>query len=160
MSIGVFQQFGYAFGHVLSFATTRKFKDGPMFQTLVSKRAWSPEDQQALERIAKKLSINLEADDLAGPEATFTSIEGATSKIGKAVTQQVIEDLAIKQAKLLDQPQACPQCQKLCEVQDRTRCLTTGDGIANVPETVCHCSVCRRDFFPSTRSLEATPTSL
>ena len=34
--------------------------------------SWSPEDQQAFDRIAKKLDINLEANDLAGSEATFT----------------------------------------------------------------------------------------
>jgi hypothetical protein len=150
-----FRHFGYAFGHVLPFVTSRKFKDEPMFQS-----SWSAEDQQALDRIAKKLDINLEANDLAGSEATFTSIEDAASKIGRAVTQQVIEDLAIKQTKLLDQPQPCPNCQKLCEVQDRTRSLTTGDGTADIHETVCHCSDCRRDFFPSTRSVEASPTWL
>ena len=72
--------------------------------------SWSAEDQQALDKIAKKLDIDLEASDLAGVEATFTSIEVAASKIGRAVTQQVIEDLAIKQTKLLDQPQPCPDC--------------------------------------------------
>ena len=122
--------------------------------------SWSSEDQQALDRIAKKLNIDLEAIDLAGAEATFTSIEDAASKIGRAVTQQVIEDLAIKQTKLLDQPQSCPSCQKLCKVQDRTRSLTTGDGTADILEAVCHCSDCRRYFFPSTRSVEASPTWL
>ena len=76
-----------------------------MFQS-----SWSAEDQQALDKIAKKLDIDLEASDLAGVEATFTSIEVAASKIGRAVTQQVIEDLTIKQTKLLDQPQPCPDC--------------------------------------------------
>ena len=126
-----------------------------MFQSL-----WSLEDQQALDRIAKKLDIDLEANDLAGAEATFTSIEVAASKIGRAVTQQVIEDLAIKQTKLLDQPQRCPNCQKLCKVQDRTRSLTTGDGTADIHEAVCHCSDCRRDFFPSTHPFETSPARL
>jgi hypothetical protein len=126
-----------------------------MFQS-----SWSPEDRQALDRIAKKLDIDLEANDLAGSEATFTSIEVAASKMGRAVTQQVIEDLAIKQTRLLDHPQPCPDCQKLCEVQNRVRSLTTGDGTADIREAVCHCSVCRRDFFPSTRSIEASPTWL
>jgi hypothetical protein len=125
LSIGDFHDFGYSFGYVLPFTTSRKFKDELMFQS-----SWSPEDQHALDRITKKLGINLEASDLAGEEATFTSMEDAASKIGKGVTQHIIEDLAIQQTKLLDQHQPCPDCQKLCEVQDRTRALTTGDGTA------------------------------
>jgi hypothetical protein len=155
MSIGDFDHFGYSLVHVLSFATISKFKDERMFQS-----SWSPEDQQAVERIAKKLDIDLEANDLAGSDATFTSIEGAASKIGRAVTRQVIEDLAIKQTRLLTQPQPCPSCDKLCEVQGHTRSLTTGDGTAEIQETVCHCSACRRDFFPSTRAVETSPTWL
>jgi len=126
-----------------------------MFQS-----SWSSEDQQAVDRVAKKLGINLEASDLAGEDASFTSMEEAASKIGNAVTRHVIEDLAIKQTKLLDQPQPCPNCQKLCAVQDRTRALTTGDGTADIHEAVCHCSVCRRDFFPSAHSIEAASTWL
>lgn len=155
MSIGDFGHFGYSLIHVLPFITIPKFKDEHMFQS-----SWSPEDQQAVERIAKKLDINLEASDLAGLDATFTSIEVAASKIGEAVTRQVIEDLAIKQTKLLTQPQPCPSCHKLCEVQGRMRPLTTGGGTAEIQETVCHCSACRRDFFPSTRTAEASPTWL
>ena len=127
--------------------------------------SWSAEDQQALDKIAKKLDVVLEAgvleaNDLAGAEATFTSIEVAASKIGRAVTRQVIEDLAIKQTELLDQPQPCPDCQRLCEVRGRTRSLTTGGGTADINEAVCHCSECRRDFFPSTCSVTASPTWL
>jgi hypothetical protein len=70
MSIGDFHHFSYAFGHVLPFVTNRKFKDEPMNES-----SRSPEDQQAFGRIAKKLDINLEANDLAGSEATFTNIE-------------------------------------------------------------------------------------
>lgn len=151
MSIGDFDHFDYSLVHVLPFVTIHKFKDERMFQS-----SWSPEDQQAVERIAKKLGINLDANDLSGAEATFTSIEDAASKIGRAVTQQVIEDLAIKQTKLLTQPQPCPSCQKLCEIQDHTRSLTTGGGTAEIHETVCHCSACRRDCFPSTHSVEAS----
>ena len=68
MSIGDFDHFGYSLVHALSFVTIRKLKDERMFQS-----SWSPEDQQAVERIAKKLDMNLDANDLAEPDATFTS---------------------------------------------------------------------------------------
>jgi hypothetical protein len=61
---------------------------------------------------------------------------------------------------LLDHPQPCPTCQSPCEVAVRKRKLTTGDGPLDLQEAVCYCSACRRDFFPSTRSLEAPPTRL
>ena len=126
-----------------------------MFQS-----SWSAEDQQALDNIAKKIGINLQAGDLAGEEATFASIEAAASKIGQAVTRHVMEDLAIQQTRLLDQDQACPSCQKLCPVKVTDRTLMTAEGPVNLPETVCHCSACRRDFFPSTRPAETAPTRL
>ena len=121
---------------------------------------WSAEDQQVLDKVAKKLGVDLEAEDLAGEEATFASIEAAASKIGQAVTRHVMEDLAIRQTRLLDQDQACPTCQKLCPVKVTDRTLNTAEGPIELPETVCHCSACRRDFFPSTHPVEVAPTRL
>ena len=122
--------------------------------------SWSTEDQQAVEKIAKKIGVDLKALELAGIQASFASIGEAASKIGQAVTRQVMEDLAIQQTQLLDQAQPCPTCQKLCEVEVRKRTLNTADGRIQLPETVCNCSACRRDFFPSTRPLETAPTRL
>jgi hypothetical protein len=82
----------------------------------------------------------------------------AARQIGQAVTRRITEDLAIQQAQLLDSPQPCPTCQKLCDVSLRDRKLTTGDGPLDLREAVCHCSACRRDFFPSTHSLATPPT--
>ncbi|MBW3600590.1 MAG: hypothetical protein KY475_25420 [Planctomycetes bacterium] len=122
--------------------------------------SWSQEDQLVVERLAKKFGVDLKADELAGAEATFTSIETAARKIGQAVTRRVTEDLAIQQTQLLEGPQPCPTCGKSCEAGFKERELTTGDGPIELREAVCHCSACRRDFFPSTRSLEASPTRL
>lgn len=122
--------------------------------------SWSKEDQLAVERLAKKFGVDLEGNDVAGADATFTSIETAARKVGQAVTRRITEDLAIQQTQLVNHPQACPTCQKLCEVEVRKREFTTGDGRIDLREAVCHCSACRRDFFPSTRSLEASPTRL
>lgn len=126
-----------------------------MFQS-----SWLPEDQQALETVAKKIGVNLQADDLAGEQATFASIEAAASKMGQAVTRHVMEELAIQQTQLLDQDQPCPTCQKLCSVKVNDRTLTTAEGPISLPEAVCHCSACRRDFFPSTHPTETAPTRL
>jgi len=151
--MGDLHRFGYASGVVDVLSTSSKFKDEHMFGS-----SWSAEDQQALERIAEKIGVDLQALDLAGEQASFASIEEAASKIGQAVTRHVMEDLAIQQTQLLDQAQPCPTCQKLCDVEVRQRTLNTAEGRIELPETVCHCSACRRDFFPSTRPLETAPT--
>ena len=92
--------------------------------------------------------------------ATFATMEAAASKIGHAVTQRLLEDLALTQTQLLNEPQPCPTCQILWPVKVQDRTLTTAEGPVELPETVCHCSACRRDFFPSTRSIEASSTRL
>lgn len=107
------------------------------------RNSWSVEDQQALEIIAKKIGVDLEADDIGGDQATFAAMEAAASKIGQAVTKHLLEDLALKQTQLLDEPQPCPTCQKLCPVTIRDRTLTTAEGPVGLPETVRHCSACR-----------------
>jgi hypothetical protein len=132
-----------------------KFKDEHMFQS-----SWSPEDEQAVKKIAKKLGFDLDANEIAGSRATFASIEDVASKVGRAVARHLMADLAIKQTELLDQPQPCPTCQRLCDVQVRDRPLTTGEGPIDLRETVCRCSGCRRDFFPSTGPVETPPTWL
>lgn len=111
-----------------------------------------------LEEFAKKFGIDLEAEDVAGSEASFASIEATAAKVGRLVTRHLIEDLAIKQTRLLDEPQPCPDCERLCKVTVRDRPLTTAEGPVKLSEAVCHCSACRRDFFPSTRPTEASPT--
>jgi hypothetical protein len=115
----------------------------------MSQERWSPEEQQAIEKLAKKWNIDLETGSGAGPQATFASIEMTARRVGQMVTRRVCEELAAKQTELVKDPQPCPTCFKTCEVQFRERPLTTGDGLMDLLEAVCHCSDCRRDFFPS-----------
>jgi hypothetical protein len=121
---------------------------------------WSAEDEASLKKIAKKIGIDLQADDIAGEQATFATLEAAASKIGHAVTKHLLEDLALKQTELLHEQQPCPTCQRLCPVSVRDRILTTAEGPIELTETVCHCSACRRDFFPSTHPTETASTRL
>jgi predicted glycoside hydrolase/deacetylase ChbG (UPF0249 family) len=155
ISIGDFPKIGYSSGVVDALSTNPKFKDGHMFES-----SWPAEDQQAVKKIAEKIGVDLHASDVAGEQASFASIEAAASKIGKAVTRHVMEDLAIQQTQLLDEAQPCPTCQKRCDVEVRPRTLKTAEGPIELPETVCHCSACRRDFFPSTHPFETSPARL
>ena len=121
---------------------------------------WTDEDQQAVEQLAKKFGVDLAAEQVAGKNATFAQIEAAASKLGKALTRQVTQDLALQQTELLDQPQPCPTCGKLCDVEVRQRKVTTADGPIELRETACTCLACSRDFFPSACSLGTASTRL
>jgi len=121
---------------------------------------WTLEDQQAVERLAKKFNVDLNDQQVAGENATFAGIEAAASRLGQAVVRHVTQDLALQQAQLLDRPQPCPTCGDLCDVEVRQRPLTTADVPLTLAEAACHCSACRRDFFPSAGSLGAASTRL
>ena len=115
----------------------------------------SPEDMAALTQLAKKWKIDLTASDVAGEQASFASIEKASSQVAKVVFRHVCQDLAAKQVALLEGPQPCPTCGTLCKLKVQRRKLTTAEGLVEIDEAVCHCHEpgCRRDFFPS-----ASPT--
>lgn len=118
-------------------------------------------DQQVVESLAKKWNVDLEAEEVAGATATFAGIETAARQIGDRVTRLVCEDLALRQVQLLSGPQSCPTCGKLADSQTKNRWLTLGDGQKiDLPEVVCHCSACRRDFFPSACPFGPAPTRL
>jgi hypothetical protein len=84
-------------------------------------------------------------------ETTFAEIEDFGHEVGRMVARAVEERLASRHAEHFQKEAACPVCQKLCEVQagPATRLLQTTDGDVPLHEPVGHCSVCRRDFFPS-----------
>lgn len=148
MSIGDFCELWYVNGVVSGCHGIRKFKDEHMFRD-----SWTAEDQRAVEHLAKKFSVDLDDQRVTGENATFASIEAAARQLGRAVTRHVTQDLALRQTQLLAEPQPCATCGKLCAVGIDDRQLTTGDGPIELHEAVCHCPACRRDFFPSTRSL-------
>ena len=121
---------------------------------------WTPEDQQALQRLAKKFQVNLEAPEVVGATATFASIERAAGQLARAVARHATEEMAHQQTQLAEPTAACPDCGKLCKTQIVTRDFTAENGPLELAETKCHCSACRRDFFPSTRSVGAAPARL
>ena len=148
MSIGDLRELRYVSVVISDSRGVRKFKDEHMFRD-----SWTDEDQRAVEHLAKKFSVDLDDQRVAGENATSASIEAAARKLGRAVTRHVTQDLALRQTQLLGEPQPCPICETLCAVGIGDRPLTTGDGPVELHEAVCHCPACRRDFFPSTHSL-------
>jgi hypothetical protein len=79
----------------------------------------------------------------------FSAIEAAGHELGRAVARIATERLASAQAERMSGSQPCPSCSLLCPLDHRDREVETVDGTVGLSEPVCHCSACRRDFFPS-----------
>jgi hypothetical protein len=101
--------------------------------------------------IGDRLGINVR--ELLAMDVPFHEMEAAGHRLGRAIAQATTERLTLARAERLTQPQPCPTCQRLCPLDHRERDLETGDGPVQLVEPVCHCSTCRRDFFPSASSI-------
>jgi len=83
--------------------------------------------------------LDLDADD----------IEQAAATAARAVAKGTIEELLKQKAALLGAEQPCPGCKRPCPVQREPRTIHFWGGEVAYDEPKCHCSACRRDFFPS-----------
>lgn len=108
--------------------------------------------------LADRLGIPVR--DLLQEDVRFPVLESAGHALGRAVAQVATERMALARAERLTGWQPCPTCGRRCLVVHDDRTLETGDGPIDLHEPVCHCSACRRDFFPSASSLGAEPSQL
>ena len=87
---------------------------------------------------------------------TFVDIEELTAEVGDEVARQLANlELSRRSEALCEQPtHACPDCGNECTVEpDLEPIILQGiRGEIEYSEPRCHCSRCRRDFFPSGRT--------
>lgn len=123
-----------------------------MARAKISEQEW-----QCFLDIADRLEIPVR--ELLDEDVRFTAMEAAGHRLGRAVAQATTERLALARAERLTVPQPCPACGRPCPLEHRGRELETIDGPMDLLEPVCHCSACRRDFFPSASCIgpESTP---
>ncbi len=96
-----------------------------------------------------------------GLDLDFDSIESLAVDMAQALTVGTIQDILQTQFQLLGAEQPCPECSRPCMVQKSPRTLAIrGGGTIPYDEPVCHCPVCRRDFFPATSNFAARPARL
>ena len=107
----------------------------------------SEQDWEVFVRVAGQLEIDMR--DLLQRDVPFREMEAAGHELGRAVAQVTTERLSLARAQRLTEAQTCPTCGKSCPVAYEERDFTTGDGPIRLHEPVCHCSTCRRAFFPS-----------
>ena len=124
-----------------------------MARTEISEQEW-----QTFLDIAMRLGIPMQK--LLSEKVRFTAMEAAGHELGRAVAQIATERLAWARAERLTEPQPCPTCGRECPLVHRERELETIDGPVELSEPVCHCSACRRDFFPSASRVGARPAEL
>jgi len=88
---------------------------------------------------------------------TFVDIEELTAEVGDEVARQLANlELSRRSEALCEQPtHACPDCGNECTVEpDLEPIILQGmRGEIEYAEPRCHCSRCRRDFFPSGRPI-------
>jgi len=91
---------------------------------------------------------------------TFVDIEELTAEVGDEVARQLANlELSRRSEALCEQPtHACPDCGKECSIApDLEPIILQGiRGEIEYAEPRCHCSRCRRDFFPSGRPIGAS----
>ena len=107
----------------------------------------SEQDWETFVKVADELGIDVQG--LLKRDAPFREMESAGHQLGQAIARETIERLSLARAERLTEAQPCPTCRRMCPLEHGERDLTTGDGEIQLREPVCHCSTCRRDFFPS-----------
>ena len=108
--------------------------------------------------LADRLEIDVRG--LLERDVRFHVLEAAGHALGRAVAQATTERLTLARAERLSGPQPCPTCDRQCPLLYQERPLETVDGPIGLSEPVCHCSACRRDFFPSASSNGARSANL
>ena len=90
-------------------------------------------------------------EDQVGPDLDLDAddIEQIAMHAACAVAKGTIEELLERKAAVIGTEQACPDCGRLCRVEREPRSIDFWGAEVQYLEPNCHCSVCRRDFFPS-----------
>ena len=94
-------------------------------------------------------------EDGPGLDLDFDSIESLAVDMGRSIIQGLVEDALQGQLRRLGDRQPCPGCERACPVVKAPRTIQVRHGTVRYDEPVCHCSACRRDFFPSSPEFAA-----
>ncbi len=124
-----------------------------MAQAKLNQQEW-----EAFLELADRLEIDVR--DLLKRDVPFHVMERAGHALGRAVAQATTERLTFARAERLFGPQPCPTCGQQCPLLYGERRLETLDGPIDLHEPVCHCSACRRAFFPSASLIGAQSANL
>jgi hypothetical protein len=118
----------------------------------MSKRQLPPEKLQQIQEFASQWGqiVARRALEAVAPGVilNLAEMEQVAAAAARGLTEGTISTLLEQQDQALDPQQPCPDCGTLCDVKHQQRPLAVQGGQVNLNEPVCHCSRCRRDFFP------------
>lgn len=120
----------------------------------------TPQDLQQIRELAaqwgKIVARRAFGEQGPGLEVDFTTLEQLAQEAARGLTEGTLATLLEQQAEALGTEQPCPDCGHLCPVSREVRTLhLKGGQPLQHNEPVCHCPVCRRDFFPPTPRVAA-----
>ena len=122
-------------------------------------RKLSAQDLEQIKQLAKgwgKIVVRRAfGDDGPGLDVDLLQMEDVAVAAAQGITAGALEEATAQQARRIGQDHACPQCGKLCRAKEDERELIVRGGSFQHREPLCHCSACRRDFFPSASDSEA-----
>jgi hypothetical protein len=118
----------------------------------MAQRKLSPEKLREIHELAASWGkiVARRAFGETGPDmgVDLTAMEEIAATAAAGLTESTISILLQQQAQGLGAEQPCPDCGLLCPVGFENRPLAVKGGRFLYHEPVCHCRVCRRDFFP------------
>ena len=116
----------------------------------------TPEQLQELQDFAaqwgKIIARRAFGDEGPSLEVDLDAMEQVAQAAAKGIIEGTLQAALEQQALKLTDQQPCPECQSLCPVKRKPRTVTVQGAKILQSEPVCHCPVCRRDFFPPTDS--------
>jgi hypothetical protein len=106
-------------------------------------------------RFAEEVTLEIYGEKGPPESCDIDAIEEDAVVAARAAFDAVIAQALRLQKQQLPDQLPCPKCQELCEVQTEERTIQGRMGPATIPEPVCTCSACGRDFFPSAGAIAA-----
>ena len=124
----------------------------------MAKNKLTSEDFEAIYELSRKwgkiISRQAYGDDGPGLDVDLTAMEEVAVAAMRGLAAGTLETATQLQANRLGTHQPCPDCGKPCLVQHELRPVTARSGPFEHTEPTCHCTGCRRDFFPSASASE------
>jgi len=110
-----------------------------------------PEVKEKLEELVALLASSGFGEQGPPLETTFSQIEQFGHQAGRMLARRIDGYLSDQHAAHFTDEQPCPTCSEKQPLKESPHDLPlqTPDGEVTLHEPTCHCSTCRRDFFPS-----------
>lgn len=108
------------------------------------------EQDQLFQRLAELQVEQLHLEGVFDQVPHFSNLEGAAHQLGLAVSRAAQQRASREVAARSPATSHCPECGQESAVTTIKRTVMSLDGPIEILEPSCHCSACRRAFFPST----------